>query len=189
MLRHLIRIVKSYPRLSLLVVFAFFLESLIHTRSYGVTRPSRPLDAPFQTQCREPDVSAPRANAAIVMLAQNKDVEEAVESLKSIERQFNRWFKYPVVFVNDQPWEDEFVEAVSAVTSGEAIFDVVPRHEWGFPEWMGEEDARSALAAQYSTDVIHAGKESYHHMCRFYSGYIYNYYLLPGDFSFDIFYI
>lgn len=174
MIRHLIRTVKSYPRLFLFVVFAFFLETLLHRRSYSVTRPSKPLDPPFQTQCQEPDVTAPRANAAIVMLAQNRDVEEAVESLRSFERRFNRWFHYPIVFINDEPWTDEFVEEVSAVASGDVIFDVVPQQKWGFPEWMDKEDVRAHLATQGSTDVLHAGKESYHHMCRFYSGYICN---------------
>lgn len=170
MLRQFIRIVKSYPRLFLLVVAAFFLETLVHTRSYSITRPSRPLDAPFQTQCREPDVSVPRANAAIVMLAQNKDVDEAVDSINSIEKQFNRWFNYPIVFVNDQPWEKKFIDAVSAVTSGEAIFEVIPQDKWGFPEMMDKQNAQARLAAHRLNEVIHSGKESYHHMCRFYSG-------------------
>ncbi|KAK2759558.1 hypothetical protein FQN54_003037 [Arachnomyces sp. PD_36] len=170
MIRHLIRIVKKYPRLFLLVIFAFFLETIVHIRSYSITRPLRPLDAPFQIGCREPDVTGPRANAAIVMLAQNRDRKEAVESIRSIERHFNRWFHYPIVFINDEPWEETFVEAVSAVASGDAIFDVIPKQKWGFPEWMDKDDARASLAAQDSTDVLHAGKESYHHMCRFYSG-------------------
>ena len=95
MIRRLIHLVRLYPRLFLFVTFALFLETVVHIRSSRVTRPSRPLDAPFQTQCREPDVTAPRANAAIVMLAQNKDIGEAVQSIKSFEKQFNRWFHYP----------------------------------------------------------------------------------------------
>lgn len=146
------------------------IEVLFHVRSYAVQRPAEALDEPFSTQCQIPDPSTPRENAAILMLARNEDLGKAVESIVSLEQQFNRWFNYPIVFLNDKPWKKEFIEALSAVASGEVIFDTIPESMWGYPSWIDQDRARKAMEVQRSAGVRYAGQESYHHMCRFNSG-------------------
>ena len=152
------------------VCFLLCVETLIHINSYDVKRPLKPLDEPFSRRCQEPNVNAPRENAAIVMLARNKELEGAVKSVKSIEKQFNRWFHYPIIFLNDQPWDQAFIEALSEVASGEVKFEVIGPAMWGFPEWMDPDDARRSMKKQEAAGIMYAGMESYHHMCRFNSG-------------------
>lgn len=157
-------------RLVLLILLSLALESLYHQYTYHVSRPSHHLDPPFQIGCQEPDTSAPRENATIVMLTRNEDLIGAVSSLKSLEDHFNRWFNYPVVFLNNEEWSEEFKTAVKGVVSGEAIFEVLPRETWGYPEWMAEEEGKRSVREQGRQGIFKGGLESYHHMCRFYSG-------------------
>lgn len=49
-----------------------------------------------------------RANAAIVMLARNRELEGAVSSIKQLEDRFNKKFNYPWIFLNDEEFSDEF---------------------------------------------------------------------------------
>lgn len=155
-----------------IVVLFCILESLLRAHVYSVPRPPRDLDAPFATQCQDPETAAsqPRENAAFVMLARNSEINEARDTIRNIERQFNQWFHYPVVFLNNEAWDPEFIRALNESVSGQAIFDVIPEEDWSYPEWIDKEQARQSMAKQQENGVWNGGKESYHHMCRFYSG-------------------
>ncbi|KAK3350063.1 nucleotide-diphospho-sugar transferase [Lasiosphaeria hispida] len=156
-----------------LLTLAALANVILHAQQYSVRRPIVGLDEPFATTCREPDVTAPRENAALVMLARNGELAAAKRTVESIERHFNRWFHYPIVFLNDEAWDDEFVTAMNATVSGEARFEVIPQAEWTFPAWMDVGRARESIARQGREGILYAGMETYHHMCRFYSGKFY----------------
>lgn len=152
----------------------FILESIWHTSSKKIPRPDISLDAPFVTQCVEPDTAAPRENATAMMLARNEDIHGAKQAIESWEQQFNRFFHYPVVFFNDKPWSRYFIEELSAVASGPVSFETVPRSMWDYPEFIDREAAKQSIKEQGKMDLLNAGRESYHHMCRFYSGLFYD---------------
>lgn len=178
MARHLLSISRySRPSKFLLLVYAFSLFSLIevlhHVRSFHVARPRTPLDVPFATSCQEPKSSGARENAVIVMLARNKERDGAVKSILSLENQFNKWFNYPVVFLNDEPFDSDFVAALSMMTSGSAQFEIINgTGMWGYPDWIDLDRAAESIASQDAQGIMYAGQESYHHMCRFNSGLI-----------------
>ncbi|KAI0019605.1 glycolipid 2-alpha-mannosyltransferase [Xylariomycetidae sp. FL0641] len=155
------------------VVVACLVEVLFHTSHYRFPRPDRDVDVPFYKSCQEPATDAPRENAAIVMLARNDEVEKARRSVVSLERRFNQWFKYPIVFLNDEPWSEEFIQAMRASTSAPTTFDLVPKDSWLFPPWMDENKAKMSIKRQGEKGILYAGMETYHHMCRFFSGYFY----------------
>jgi alpha 1,2-mannosyltransferase len=54
-----------------------------------------------------------RANATIVMLARNGDLPGVVKSLKQLEDRFNKRFRYPYVFLNEEAFTDQFKECVT----------------------------------------------------------------------------
>lgn len=164
------------PRWVWLLLLLALLESYLHWRRFLVARPAVPLDEPYQTQCREPDVDAPRASAVVVMMARNSEREAARRAVESFERHFNRWFQYPIVFLNDKPWDKSFIRALSRATSAETHFEVMSESDFGYPDWIDRDAARASMARQHELDWPHAGKEGYHHMCRFYSGYFYIFY-------------
>lgn len=127
-------------------------------------------DKVFVTGCLEPDTSQPRANAAFVVLARNKEIDGVIQSIKSMERHFNRWYHYPYVFLNDAEFDDNFKETVRNYTSGSVEFGKVEPGTWGFPDWIDEKVAKEGIAKQGDAAVMYGGMESYHFMCRFYSG-------------------
>lgn len=152
------------------IITALIIEVFLHLYSYQAPIPAHELDAPFATSCQEPDLSAPRENAVLVMLARNSELEKAKSTVESVERAFNRWYNYPIVFLNDEPWSNEFVQQLNETSSGLATFEVIPQGDWTFPDWVDVESARQSIVEQGKTGVPYAGREGYHHMCRFFSG-------------------
>lgn len=49
-----------------------------------------------------------KANAAFVVLARNGDLPGILESIKQMEDRFNKKFKYPYVFLNEEEFSDDF---------------------------------------------------------------------------------
>lgn len=135
-----------------------------------VRKISEKYDKVFVEGCAQPDTSKPRANAAFVILARNKEIDGVLQSIKSVERHFNRWYHYPYVFLNDGDFDDNFKEAVRNHTSGEVEFGKVGPDMWGFPDWIDPKVASEGIAKQGDAAVMYGGLESYHKMCRFYSG-------------------
>jgi mannosyltransferase len=133
-------------------------------------------DKVFVTGCQDPAIERdqPRANAAFVVLARNKELEGVLQSLKSVERHFNRWFHYPYVFLNDGDFNSTFKDEVRKHVSSNVEFGKIDSSMWGFPDWVDHNVAKEGIRKQGDAAIMYGGMESYHHMCRFYSGYAYN---------------
>ena len=54
-----------------------------------------------------------RTNATFVMLARNSDVEGAAQAVRGMEDRFNRNYNYPWVFLNEQPFTNDFKRCVA----------------------------------------------------------------------------
>lgn len=91
--------------------------------------------------------------------------------MKSIERHFNRFWNYPYVFLNDGDFDENFRETVQNYTNAGVEFGKIDPSMWGFPDWFDEETAKEGIRKQGDAGIMYGGLESYHHMCRFYSGY------------------
>jgi mannosyltransferase len=132
----------------------------------------------FVKGCLEPDTTTERVNGAFVVLARNKELDGVIQSIKSIERHFNRWYHYPYVFLNDGEFNSTFKETVQNYTSGPCEFGKVGPEMWGFPDWADPKVAKEGIAKQGDNAIMYGGMESYHAMCRFYSGFFYKHELL-----------
>ncbi|CRG83999.1 mannosyltransferase [Talaromyces islandicus] len=144
----------------------------------SIRRISEEHDKVFATGCLNIDTSGPRANAAFVVLARNKELDGVIQSIKSIERHFNRWWHYPYVFLNDGDFDQEFKDTILNYTSANVEFGKIDSSMWGFPDWVDHEVAREGIRKQGDAAIMYGGMESYHHMCRFYSGFFYKHPLL-----------
>jgi mannosyltransferase len=131
---------------------------------------SEKYDKPFAVGCLEPQVNGRRANAAFVVLARNQELEGVIQSIKSIERHFNGWFHYPYVFLNDGVFNQTFKDTVLNYTSSPVEWGQISADDWGFPAWVDPKVAKEGIAKQGDQAIMYGGMESYHHMCRFYSG-------------------
>lgn len=67
---------------------------------------------PVHTQDGDDDVAHPdqRANATFVILCRNSDLNGAVRSVRDMVDRFNRKYRYPFVFLNEEPFTNEFKE-------------------------------------------------------------------------------
>ncbi|KAF4511869.1 hypothetical protein G6O67_001073 [Ophiocordyceps sinensis] len=176
--RQFLRGLARHWKLVLGVALLVSLEQLAHVWSFVVPRPRTSLDPPFHVGCQEPVLNtSTRARAAFVMLARNSDVVGAEASVRSVQDQFNRHFGYPWVFFNDKPWSDDFVARLGRVVSeggAEATFETIPAYMWGYPSWINQTRARQSMSDMERRGILYGGEESYHHMCRFNSGFFFD---------------
>ncbi|KZS88860.1 glycosyltransferase family 15 protein [Sistotremastrum niveocremeum HHB9708] len=114
-----------------------------------------------------------KANAALVMLARNSDVDEVIRSMKRLEDKFNRKFDYPWVFLNDQPFNAEFKKRTRAATNSKVSYATIPHDDWHQPVSIDEERAAIGRQKLIDDDIIYAESVPYRNMCRFNSGFFY----------------
>jgi alpha 1,2-mannosyltransferase len=125
---------------------------------------------PLSAQEGISDVSA-KANATFVILVRNSELWEIVRSIRSVEDRFNREFHYDWVFLNDKPFDEEFVEITTSVVSGMSHYSQIPVEHWSFPDHIDLE--RAAQTRVDMQNVAYGDSESYRHMCRFESGFFF----------------
>ncbi|KAI0701302.1 glycosyltransferase family 15 protein [Cytidiella melzeri] len=114
-----------------------------------------------------------RANATLLMLARNSDVDGALSSVRALEDRFNHKYRYPWVFLNEEPFSDEFKRRIGNIVSGGAVFEQVPHDHWFQPDWIDEEKAKAGREKMVQDNIIYGGSVSYRNMCRFNSGFFF----------------
>lgn len=114
-----------------------------------------------------------KENAVVLILCRNSDLKDIAASIASFEDVFNRKFGYPYVFLNDDDFTDDFKRGVEKAISTTAKFGKLKQSEWGYPPWIDQARATEAMAKLDRDGVIYGGMLSYHHMCRFFSGFFY----------------
>lgn len=172
-LYRLSRVASRHWKLLSLLALLVFLELIYHIHSFEIVRPATDLDPPFHVGCQEPVLNTTaRANATLVMLARNSDIDGAVHSVSSVQRQFNERFNYTWVFLNNEPWSEAFMVKVKQAGAGaEMVFETIPLNMWSYPGWIDKDMARERMSdMERQGGIPYAGAESYHLMCRFQSG-------------------
>ncbi|KAF9069599.1 glycosyltransferase family 15 protein [Rhodocollybia butyracea] len=136
-----------------------------------------------------------RADAAIVMLSRNSDLDGFIISLKQMEDRFNKKFQYPYVFLNEEPFTDNFKERITELTDAKVEFGFIPKEQWFQPDSIDEERATAAREEMMENSVIYGGvlhvlhllsednkiytgSVPYRNMCRFNSGFFFRHPLL-----------
>jgi len=114
-----------------------------------------------------------KANATFVILARNGDLNGVIESIRQLEDRFNRHYHYPYVFLNEQPFSEEFKRWTGNLISGTAEYGLIPSSEWLQPSDVDEAKATEARERMVKENVIYGGSVPYRNMCRFNSGYFY----------------
>ncbi|TNY24040.1 putative mannosyltransferase [Rhodotorula diobovata] len=140
--------------------------------------PSSPTRHSWDTDTDTSLNSSSRANAAFVILARNSDVWEILDSIRGIEDRFNRRYHYPYVFLNDQPFSDEFKRHTSGIASGPCSYGLVPKEHWEEPDWIDEDKAAVERQKMADNKVIYGDSRTYRRMCRYQSGWFFRHPLL-----------
>lgn len=140
-----------------------------------ISRHFQRADSPEAMTTTDPDR---RAKAAIIVLARNADLPGVLLSMQSMEQRFNRKYQYPYVFLNNGAFDSEFRQRTSASTQSSTLYGLIPEEHWGLPEWLDQEDFDAARDRMRHDGVLYGDIASYHHMCRFYSGFFQHHPLL-----------
>lgn len=86
--------------------------------------------------------------------------------MQQLEDRFNHKYHYPYVFLNEEPFDQEFIDYTSGLASGETHYGLVKKSMWGYPDWINKHKAKQARKKMGEKDIIYGDVESYHHMCR-----------------------
>jgi mannosyltransferase len=114
-----------------------------------------------------------RANATLLALVRNSEVDDMIQSMRDLEITWNYKFNYPWLFLNDVPFTEEFKKRISAETKAKVSFEVIPEEHWNTPEWINPDLYESSIQSLKAKGVLYMGQKSYHNMCRWNSGMFY----------------
>ena len=137
------------------------------------------LDSPVRARlppiCAPPDPNpaGKRENATILILAQNNRAKALAETLDNFEAKFNAAYRYPYTILSDVPFSEPFRQAVAGTLTDGALveYGLIPTEHWDIPEWLDQDNVRKGFVKLAKEGVMHGGKESYHNMCRYFSGF------------------
>ena len=62
---------------------------------------------------------------ALIALVRNSELRDMCQSMRELEETFNRKFKVPWIFFNDEPFEDKFIRITSSLTDAETFYGTV----------------------------------------------------------------
>lgn len=128
-----------------------------------------------------------RENATLLMLVRNFELPGALKSMRSLEDRFNKDYHYDWVFLNDLPFTPEFMEATTAMASGNTQYGIVSSEDWDRPDWIDEQLFESRLELLRDRGVLYGGSKSYRNMCRFNSGFFFKQKILDSyDYYFRV---
>lgn len=107
-----------------------------------------------------------RVKAAFVILARNSDLEGIRQSIRQLEDRFNNKYNYPYVFLNEEPFSDEFKQKTTDLTKAKTSYGKIEKDMWGYPDFINQTYAAECRQDYRARKVIYGGSESYRHMCR-----------------------
>jgi alpha 1,2-mannosyltransferase len=117
------------------------------------------------------DASLPRIKAAYVVLVRNSELYALRSSMRHLEDRLNHKFNYPWIFLNEEPFTEEFKNLTRMMTKSEVHYGLVPKEHWSYPDWIDQERAAKCRKDMADQNIVYGGSESYRHMCRYQSGF------------------
>jgi mannosyltransferase len=88
----------------------------------ATSEPPEPLHRVVGNNYAPDNPNSDRINATLLALVRNSELKDMLMSIRDLERTFNRKFNYPWLFLNDEPFTEEFKEGIRAATKAEVKF-------------------------------------------------------------------
>ncbi|KAJ2964588.1 hypothetical protein NQZ79_g434 [Umbelopsis isabellina] len=107
-----------------------------------------------------------RVKAAFVVLVRNRELDDLRSSMSHMEATFNWKYNYPWIFLNEEPFTEEFINLTRSMTKAEVSYGLVPKEHWSYPDWINQTYAKQQRKEMARKGIIYGGSESYRHMCR-----------------------
>lgn len=134
------------------------------------------INEPRVGNLKRPSLDYERANATIMCLVRESELEGLISSMKQVEDKFNKKFRYPWTLMNNRPFTEDFKLRISKETDAEIHFVEIPSSLWDVPASVDVRKMKKGMKALAAQKLPYATMTSYRNMCRFNSG---NFYQVP----------
>lgn len=139
------------------------------------------LTTPIIVNRRASSANYLRENATFLVVCRNDEVYDLLESIQIIHDRFNNRYNYDWVFLNDKPFDVEFMKIVTQfIPQGLIKFGQIPPEHWSYPLWINQTLAAQNRQQLDEMGVVYGKSESYRHMCRYFLGFFYKHPLLSN---------
>ena len=113
-------------------------------------------------------------NACILVLARHRDLKLLKETIIELEARFNHKYNYPyVILLSEMAIVPKWKWYLRYCTQSTIDFGLVDQEHWSTPEWIDTSRLSNLTANQSAKNIMKSNRLSYHHMCRFYSGFFF----------------
>ena len=112
-------------------------------------------------------------NATILVLCRNWELEDILSSMRSLEDRFNKDYHYPWTFLNDVPFDDDFIRWTTEMASGKTEYGLVPPEDWNTPSFINQTRYDEGIQNAIEQKILYGFSKSYRNMCHFNSGYFF----------------
>lgn len=116
------------------------------------------------------------ALATVFALVRNSELDDIVKTIKKFENTFNKKFRYPYTFANDEEFTEEFKKTVRGLSEAKMEFVLIPKELWDRPSSIDEAKMEEAMQKMADKRIPYSKLASYRNMCRF---NLVNFYKLP----------
>ena len=154
----------KYLNFTAVMLFVYYLLLLKYLNSYGRI---------VHINQKSTIKTSSKPNACLFILIRNDELNKWIDTMKEFETNFNSKFNYPYIFTNDVPFTQEFKDTVLNLTKSKVEFGLVPKEHWSIPDWINMKKFNRLLNKTLKK-MWSGTKISYHHMCRYYSGFVLN---------------
>lgn len=104
---------------------------------------------------------AERSNTCFITLVRNSELHGMIKSIQVVEKKFNSRFKNNWIFLNDEPFTEEFNNAITREIPFTVEFGLIPKEHWSQPDFIDKEKA--VQVRDDMSDIIYSSSESYRH--------------------------
>ncbi|KAI8099478.1 nucleotide-diphospho-sugar transferase [Halteromyces radiatus] len=152
---------KPLLLLGFVSVFIFLYHVASHPKVTQTMQPTSYYDNYDEAVClpelhmtRQPPKK--KAKAAFVILVRNSEQEGIASSIMNLEDKFNKNFHYPYVFLNEEPFTEEFKMAMTRASPNAVMkFGLIDKQQhWGYPSFVNE-----TYAAECREKMLMDGKQ------------------------------
>ncbi len=107
-----------------------------------------------------------KINGCIIILTENKDLNQLISLIQRVELVFNNKYNYPYILFNNKEFTNYFKSKVIENTNSTIEYALIPNEYWNVPEWIDKKKLNESLnKIRFSIN--------YRQMCRFYSGFFF----------------
>ncbi|KAI8880642.1 glycosyltransferase family 15 protein [Backusella circina FSU 941] len=129
------------------------------------------MDANVEYQDAKDALLLPRVKAGFVVLVRNNELYQLRSSMRYLEDRFNKKYNYPWIFLNEEPFTEEFKNMTAMMTNAQVHYGLIPTEHWSYPDWIDQGYAAQTRKQMAEENIVYGGSESYRHMCRYQSGF------------------